>query len=39
VVGAVFERFGWPAAVLTIGIALALAALLARQLQERQAAP
>lgn len=38
VVGAVFERFGWPAAVFTIGIALALAAALAGHLHERRAA-
>lgn len=39
VVGAVFERFGWPAAVLAIGVALALAALLARHLHDGRAAP
>ena len=39
VVGAVFERFGWPAAVLAIAIALALAAVLARHLDEGRAAP
>jgi predicted MFS family arabinose efflux permease len=36
VVGAVFERFGWASAVGTIGLALALAALLAQRLQERR---
>jgi MFS transporter, YNFM family, putative membrane transport protein len=35
VVGALFERFGWGAAVLAIGIALALCAALAGRLQER----
>jgi MFS transporter, YNFM family, putative membrane transport protein len=35
VVGALFERFGWGIAVLAIGIALALCALLAGRLQER----
>jgi MFS transporter, YNFM family, putative membrane transport protein len=38
VVGSVFERFGWPAAVVVIGIALALAAALAGHLHERRAA-
>jgi MFS transporter, YNFM family, putative membrane transport protein len=38
VVGSVFERFGWPAAVVIIGIALALAAALAGHLHERRAA-
>ncbi|MDH5331506.1 MAG: MFS transporter [Aquincola sp.] len=38
-IGQVFERLGWPAAVTTIGVALALAAALARHLQDRQAAP
>jgi len=38
VVGSVFERFGWPAAVVTIGLALALAAALAGHLDERRAA-
>jgi MFS transporter, YNFM family, putative membrane transport protein len=37
VVGSVFERFGWPAAVVIMGIALALAATLAGYLQERRA--
>jgi MFS transporter, YNFM family, putative membrane transport protein len=37
-VGSVFERFGWPAAVVIIGIALALAAALAGHLHERRAA-
>lgn len=36
VVGAVFERFGWPAAVLVIGTALAAAALLARRLHDKR---
>jgi predicted MFS family arabinose efflux permease len=36
VVGAVFERFGWASAVAAIGLALALAALLAQRLQERR---
>jgi MFS transporter, YNFM family, putative membrane transport protein len=38
VVGSVFERFGWPAAVVVIGVALALAAALAGHLHERRAA-
>ncbi len=38
VVGSVFERFGWPAAVVVIGVALALAAVLAGHLNERRAA-
>ena len=38
VVGSVFERFGWPAAVVVIGVALALAAALAGHLNERRAA-
>ena len=38
VVGSVFERFGWPAAVVVIGIALALAAALAGYLNERRTA-
>jgi MFS transporter, YNFM family, putative membrane transport protein len=38
VVGSVFERFGWPAAVVVIGMALALAAALASHLHERRAA-
>jgi MFS transporter, YNFM family, putative membrane transport protein len=38
VIGSVFERFGWPAAVVIIGIALALAAALAGHLHERRAA-
>ena len=37
IVGSVFERFGWPAAVVVIGIALALAAALAGHLHERRA--
>ncbi len=37
-VGTVFERLGWPAAVLVIGVALALAAALAGHLHERRAA-
>lgn len=38
VIGSVFERFGWTAAVIVIGIALALAATLAGHLHERRAA-
>ena len=38
VVGSVFERFGWPAAVVVIGVALALAATLASYLHERRGA-
>jgi predicted MFS family arabinose efflux permease len=38
VVGSVFERWGWSAAVVVIGIALALAATLAGHLHERRAA-
>ncbi len=38
VVGSVFENFGWPAAVVVIGIALALAAALAGHLHEKRAA-
>jgi MFS transporter, YNFM family, putative membrane transport protein len=38
VVGSVFERFGWTAAVIVIGIALAAAAALAAHLSERRAA-
>jgi hypothetical protein len=34
----VFERFGWPAAVVVIGVALALAAALAGHLHTRRAA-
>jgi MFS transporter, YNFM family, putative membrane transport protein len=37
VVGSVFERLGWPAAVVVIGIALALAATLAGHLHDRRA--
>jgi MFS transporter, YNFM family, putative membrane transport protein len=37
VVGQVFERFGWPAAVTTVGAALGLAALLAGRLEGRTA--
>jgi MFS transporter, YNFM family, putative membrane transport protein len=38
VVGSAFERFGWTAAVVIIGIALALAATLAGHLHDRRAA-
>lgn len=38
VIGSVFERFGWPAAVVVIGVALALAATLASYLHERRGA-
>jgi MFS transporter, YNFM family, putative membrane transport protein len=38
VVGSVFERFGWPAAVAVIGVALALAAALAGYLHDRRVA-
>lgn len=38
VIGSVFERFGWTASVIVIGIALALAATLAGHLHERRAA-
>ena len=38
VLGQLFDRFGWPACVTGIGVALALAALLAVRLQKRQAA-
>jgi predicted MFS family arabinose efflux permease len=36
VIGAVFERAGWPSAVTVIGVALVLAALLASRLHERR---
>jgi MFS transporter, YNFM family, putative membrane transport protein len=39
VVGQIYERFGWPASVATIAIALALAAALAGRLEERRAVP
>lgn len=38
VIGSVFERFGWTAAVGVIGIALALAATLASHLHDRRSA-
>jgi MFS transporter, YNFM family, putative membrane transport protein len=38
VIGSVFERFSWTAAVMVIGIALALAAALAGHLHDRRAA-
>jgi predicted MFS family arabinose efflux permease len=38
VIGQVFERIGWPAALTAIGIALGLAAALGRYLQHRRAA-
>ncbi|HEX6093241.1 MAG TPA: hypothetical protein VFZ07_07800, partial [Dongiaceae bacterium] len=38
VLGQLFDRFGWPACVTGIGVALALAALFAVRLQKRQAA-
>jgi MFS family permease len=37
VLGQVFDRFGWPACVLGIGVALAAAALLATQMTAREA--
>jgi len=39
VVGQIFERFGWPAAVVAIGVALASAALLAGRLDEQRGTP
>jgi MFS transporter, YNFM family, putative membrane transport protein len=33
VLGQVFDRFGWPASVAGVGLALALAALLAARLK------
>ena len=39
ILGVVFDRFGWPACVAGIGLALVVAAALALQLEPRSKAP